>query len=549
MPSHAGFVAQPLVTLKVRSSAAALANGPAIAQDNSFVSLSNPLKGFATDTQPVTEIPSTGAGHRMPAFGDDFYNHIIIEPQSLDVGNLVSNQVRTVDVFNGYFVQKTLTQLLETATTGLSITGDLVPTVYQPLETKTYTLTVTSDGPAIIDASYQFNWSSPEDNKLFAVKGVRLVAIPYQAIAPWSETLEWLTSVITSVSGKEQRVRLRASPRQSFSATFPVPYSEMAKAYNLTQGWKFRTWALPVWSEAQYIAPLTAGAVTIPCETLTSDLREGSLVGIWDSEKVSEIVEISLVSPGSVTLDVALSNSYIRPLLVPVRSATVEGNITRKTSGSSAELGVNFMVKDNITLTAETPQQYKNEDVYFTSFLLEGEYVQDSVISRDDVVDYNSGIRVKNTPWATAKQSRPFRIRAQTLAETWDVRRFLHRRAGKLKPFWVPSFEDNVTLDDTGLILSALKVRSELYTSMVGHRKDIAVLLSSGVWLLRGVVGAVDQPDGSVVFTLDSALNVQAATISKIMFLTLVRFDADRLELHWPGNAILDVTVPLLEII
>lgn len=549
MPSHAGFVAQPLVTLKVRSSAAALANGPAIAQDNSFVSLPNPLKVFASDTQPITEIPSTGAGHRMPAFGDEFYNHIIIEPQALDVGNLVSNQVRTVDVFNGYFVQKTLTQLLETATTGLSITGEVVPTVYQPLETKTYTLTVTSDGPAIIDASYQFNWSSPEDNKLFAVKGVRLVAIPYQAIAPWSETLEWLTSVITSVSGKEQRIRLRASPRQSFSATFPVPYSEMAKAYNLTQGWKFRTWALPVWSEAQFIAPLTAGAITIPCETLTSDLREGSLVGIWDSEKVSEIVEISLVSPGSITLDVALSNSYIRPLLVPVRSATVEGNITRKTSGSSAELGVNFMVKDNITLTAETPQQYKNEDVYFTPFLLEGEYVQDSVISRDDVVDYNSGLRVKSTPWATAKQSRPFRIRAQTLTDTWDVRRFLHRRAGKLKPFWVPSFEDNVTLDDTGLILSALKVRSELYTSMVSHRKDIAILLSSGSWLLRGITGAVDQPDGSVVFALDSALNIQATTISKIMFLTLVRFDADRLELHWPGNAILDVTVPLLEII
>lgn len=65
-----------------------------------------------------------------------------------------------------------------------------------------------------------------------------LDALPVWTISPdWSdgitETLEWLTGLLASPIGAEQRFGLRLTPRRSFEMTFkPVDWRSFARAYN-----------------------------------------------------------------------------------------------------------------------------------------------------------------------------------------------------------------------------------------------------------------------------------------------------------------------------
>jgi len=505
--------------------------------------------GVRTNTQPITEVPRSKIGHDAPAFTDDFYNHILIEPKLIDVGNLASNQVHVINIFNGYFTQKTLSGIAQSNSTGINASGLTFPSVFGALGSKQLALSVTTEGPATIDAAYLFNWLTPSDDAEAYVRGVRLVSLPYQAEAPWSETLEWLTVLITANNGFEQRRRLRTSPRQSYSGSYSIPPSELARAFNLTQGWKFRIWGVPIWSEVQILGTVASGQTDIPCQVGTSDLREGGLVVVWEGNNSMEILEILTIGTASITLKVGVAANYSRPLLCPVRSAYVDGNISRKTSGSYSMLNINFKVNDNISLPEVAPQQYKGNDIYFDNSLLTGEYVTDSVTSRDDILDYSTGLTSRSMPWTHSKQARTIRLRRQGLPATWELRKFLHRRAGKLRPFWTPTFEDNMVKVSTGLIISSIDVRSPGYASLVPYRSDIAIQLKNGSWLARGVNGIETLSGGDLRLSLDIPINVESDTVDKVSYLTLQRLDTDRVEIHWPGNAVAECSLPILEIL
>jgi len=512
--------------------------------------MSGLLDSAKTDTQPIAaEATDHKPGSEMRSFVDDFYNRILIEPGYIDIGNLVSDQSRPISVFNGYLTNKTLEQVLVSGGDGLSITLPALPAVWFPLQTVIIPLAILAEGPATIHAFLNFDWTGTVDDAVVEVVGARIVSLPYQAEAPLKETLEWSTDVMISNDGSEQRVRLRQSARQGFNMSYPVPPGEMARAQNIAYGWIGRKWAIPVWSQAQIVPNLISGDIVIPCDTDHFDFRAGGLVLIWASATKNEVIEIDSIDAASITLTRVLGNSYEAAAICPVYNGRVTGNIKRTTTGFQGYMQVNYNVTDNIDLASTAPPQYRGYDLYWTEQLLgdSGE-ITDDILTRVDVVDYETGPVEFYAPWTNNRIGRPFTFINYGPEESWTFREFIYRRAGKLRPFWLPTFENDLRLDMTGLVTSGLRVMADNYRGLGDARNHVGILLTDGSWHARAITGTSLDDAEHIIIGIDSPISVDASDIQMISFLGLKRFDTDRLEIDWPGNGISMSTIRMVEI-
>lgn len=496
------------------------------------------LTATFSNTQPVTENPTTYTAVRLPGYGDDFYNRIIYTPSILAIGNVISSQVRTVDVFNGYLVDKELTTLTLTSGTGVIVSGPSVPSNWKPLQTQQYSISVSIEGPANINALLNFNWTGTTDYSL-PITGIRTVAFPYQAQTPWTEVLEWKTNVLISNNGSEQRVRVRNAPRQSFGAVYPIQSTEFARSVNIVYSWLARRWAVPVWSETQVIASISAGASVITCDTVNYDIRAGSLIGLWKTDTQNEILEVVSLTATTVTLTTTVQLSYTNALLYPVRIGRVTNNgVNRNSSGYNASLELTYDIFDNKTLTVSAPTQYLTYDLYTDETIFDGsDQIDDSFVTRSETTDFGIGIVEQYSPWLYNRIARTYRVVKQGAAEIWAMKLWLHRRAGKLRPFWLPTFENNFRLNHTGLVNNTIRVWADEYRTLGSAHNHIAIKLKNGTWTPRQVTGTsiVDGVTLDVAFN-GAALAIDVSQIMVVSFLGLKRLDTDRIEIEHIGN-------------
>ena len=506
--------------------------------------------GSVQNNLPISEAGEVSTGWRMPTFLDDYYNRIHIRPSNINVGNLVSEQQFAIEVWNGFFNSRQLQNIQVQNGGGISLVGAVPPATWAALETKTYQLTVTTDGPPDINAIFRFDWDGTADDANLTVLGSRIVALPYIFEAPAKEVLEWKTDVLTTNDGSEQRVRLRKKPRQSFNVTYPIPYREMARAENLVYGWLTRRWAVALWSEAQQVGTLLAGTTVINIDTTASDYRDGALVMIWESNRKSATADVGIVSAGTLTLNRPLAETFNNPWIVPVRLGRIVGNVSRATSGYNGSLEMTYEFSDNIDLDPPAaPTQFLGYDVYFDEALKNGEALTDSLQARVDVVDYGTAAGASfYSPWTYTRIGRPYKFLLQGLQDIWNFRKFLHRRAGRLRPFWVPTFENNMRVAQTGELTQSIEVYADDYREFAPERTHIGILLDDGTWLLRTINAATASGTDTAVIGLDAPININANRIRQISFLGLKRLDADRVELQWNSNRVLECTVRMMEI-
>ena len=384
---------------------------------------SSAITGTHTSTQPITaQAAIAHSGKKVISFADDFYNRVIIDPSYVDAGNLVSEQFYEISVFNGYFATSTLQSLTTQDADGMQITGPTLPATFGPLETKKFYLTISTDGPPTIAAKLFFDFGGTSDDITIDVVGARIVMLPYQAETPWVESLEWRTNILLTNDGTEQRVRLRKNARQSTRASYPVPSEKLAQALNMAYGWIERAWAVGLWSETQYIGSIAQGVTAISCDTTTYDFRKDGLVCIWESHAHNEVVEIEDVFSNSLSLKRVLANGYDTAIIMPVRIGMVTGSISRDTNGYRSSLGIEYQFKDNIDLAPSAPTQYGGYDIYFDETLMASDTTSDKIITRQDVVDFETGVVEYFPPWTHNRIIRNAYFLNENPLQSWNFK-------------------------------------------------------------------------------------------------------------------------------
>lgn len=370
---------------------------------------------------------------------------------------------------------------------------------------------------------------------------------PFWPRAPMQEMLDWLTDVIVAEDSTEDRAQMRVTPRQSLDMQFFIAPAWQPLAKNLLQGNRTRQWLVPFWPHVQNIGALDAGdwSLTLPTEFV--DLRDSGLLLIWQSPLVWQIAGIDRVTNATTVVLSQPTEAFTDAWVVPIRRAFTPRDPVRRFSGRDSVAQIGFVIEENRQLSPAAPTQYLASDIYFEAGLLDGAESTEEMAGQFDLHDEALGRVAYDGPWLHNRPSRQHKMMGDGLEEAWDIREWLHRRAGRFRAFWQPTFEADLVPTSTGALTTALSVRSDGYLAHAADRTHIAVETAAG-WLARAITDAVQIDADTVQLTLDTSLAIDAAAIKRVSWLGLRRLDADRVEINWIGGQVCQVSVPTLEV-
>jgi len=363
---------------------------------------------------------------------------------------------------------------------------------------------------------------------------------PWRPLRPITEHLEWMTDIIEAHDGAEQRIRVRQEPRQSFEVVIlPNDPAELSRLRVAIAAWQHREWGWPCWHEAVNLAAaLPAASSSIPVDTTAADFRAGGPAIVSQGASLYEVVEVATVAAGSLSLVAPTTMEHpAGASVMPLRMARMTGQARRDDHPTElSKYSVTMQITDNAELTTEAAaMQYLGYDVLADPLLMPGETMPRQIERPLDIIDPGPGA------WATfARTDYPgvvtdHRWRLKNRQDSWAFRRWLHRRAGRCNPEWVPSRTHDLALAvQPTAAATTLQIRDVNYRNVglnVPGMTHIAAFSANGAFVCRQITEAVAGSAGRENLTINAALGF--TDVSRISFLCLHRFAADRISLTW----------------
>lgn len=520
---------------------------------NTLFHLNGHIQGVVLVTHlPIaisTPAPITGALVEVPTFVDDFYDRIHVRPGRIDLGNLLSSQTRNVEVWNAYFTGKLLSSISNNNLDGIDLSQPVpAPTTFGALESRNYTVSISTSGSPVISGNYVFNFPA-EAPKLF-ITGRRVVIWPFIPQTRFRETLQWMTDVMQAYSA-EQRLALRTAPRQQFQYEFQLTESQYSRAKAISTQWAHRVYGVPVWGEVTRLGALAAGLTSLAFDTTTGDYRADDILLIWESDTKMLAAETLAVSAGSIALklptDQAFSNAYVMPLRF---ARTLNGTEFTRDAHTVTRARVQFLVNNNIDLGASIGYpQYRGKDVMMDRSVVLSE-MSERIVRGVDIFDNGSGPVTIDQERAYVDRTEILTMDALTPQEAWRARKWLHARRGKQKTFWLPGWNQdlvlvqNVSAADTGIV-----VRPIGYPLYYGIQ-DVMVVLNNGTVRYNRVLSGATNTDGNEVLSLGGNFGVAftPADIAVFCFMKHVRFDTDQVELTHDYAGRMSTSMTVIEV-
>ena len=375
---------------------------------------------------------------------------------------------------------------------------------------------------------------------------------PFPAAQEIIEVLEWRTDVLQSQAG-EQRIALRSRPREIVTFQHRCDSLGMARAAELARAGFVGEWRVPLWHIAvQPTGDLSQGATEIAVDTTVADFRAGDTVAIAVDGREASLAEITdvaadrliLVEPLDAQLAapvVATARITIAPVRVGVLSAPVEIARRRQNDGV---VTATFLLRDAPDLSAPVMPTYLGRPIQ-TDPSLTRSPITTSLRRAVEYVDNGFGPVVVEPLRDLLERGEAITMKAQGASERWALRRWLWSLRGRQTSFWVPTWGRELQLRaamTSGSTLMRAAPVAEL-AAYVG--RSILLEMPSGFRFRTINAVVVDGVDHRL--TLSSSLGEPVAIGTKVHFLTLVRSDADRVEiLH--GAVASEVTLPVVEV-
>jgi hypothetical protein len=141
--------------------------------------------------------------------------------------------------------------------------------------------------------------------------------LPLFSVSPdWNsgvkESREWLTDVVPSRAGSEQRTALRGKPRRIVTYTvFQTDAQEAGLVDALLYAEGEDGWLVPLWMEStRLLVGVSAGATTLALASGERGFEQGGMVLLWRSPLDWELGEIAGFGSFSLSLTDSLGSSW-----------------------------------------------------------------------------------------------------------------------------------------------------------------------------------------------------------------------------------------------
>lgn len=500
--------------------------------------------GARVANAPVDVTHATRAGAMTAGIVEFMYNRIHLMPAFLNLGNVVSSQTRPVTVWNSYFAPRTLEEIAQEGTEGIVLSGQPTPPlVFGALQARTWDVQISPDGPPVVSATYAWN---------FTGEPAAYLPITGQRISIWSfsptwengilERLEWMTDILPSPYGVEQRRALRLSPRRSFQLKLIANKRERSFMELACFDWGARNWAIPIWPDVQGLpSDCSIGAVFIPCVTEGRDFRVGGLAVIRGKLAFDfETVEVAEVLAGGITIERPLANDWPQGTrLYPVRTArfTQQPQLTRLTD-EAITASAEFILAEPSDWPAIMPSTLYRGDPVFSDRPEESEDLTSTYQRLLDVVDNRTSFPITVDKAGLGFTAQAHRWLMYGRAEQSKMRSFLYALSGQLKAVWVPThYADLVVVAD--ILASSTSIDVEWvgysrYGRMQPGRRDIMITLRNGTVIYRRILDASEVDGNTERISVDSSFTslIKKEDVLRISYMARCRLDQDFIEIN-----------------
>lgn len=528
------------------------------------------------------EVSHAGVTNDKLTFGEIWFEKIHALPRTkIDFGAIVTQTDKTYEVYNAF----RSTSVTVTAITNNALPGVLLPNVTPPVvmgpQTSILNPTTTdnsggtalgtlvldvvralSEGLPTFDADIIFVTS--QNDPVLLVTGTRNVLVPYEYEVGVKETLSFLTDVIPSLSGHEQRIALRKQPRQSFQVEYALDGLDRQRLQTLLFDWMNNTFVLPILREEVLLtSDVSVGATTYPITGGDDiDMRVGGLAAIITDSSTFDVITVDAFTDTLLTAASASANAYTAGTpIMPVRTVIITNRVNLQRALVTLErFRVSYEVTDNDTgalAGSTTPgfwSTYNSRVLFDDCNVVEGSAMTGSLRRRVHRLDNQTGKFEQSSIWDRNKRSHDKGFFARSRSEIMSLRKLFIALRGRQKAFYIPTFIEELTVnDDLSIGTDTMDIDSISYVRFARDRLPMTIFritFTDDTSLVRVISSSATVSASTERLTLDTTwpANRTVAEISRIQWYELVRFDSDKMTLTYPSLIQATTKMPVLRV-
>ena len=505
--------------------------------------------GDFLDTQPIEGLGLPIEGLRQFSYFDDFYERFYIIPRVIDFGIIVGDTTRQMTVWNAHLTSGSLEmvdQLLPNEE-GVSIAHPTLPQPILPLALVPYTATADTQGTTEIESSAFFTFEPAQNIEVYFL-GVRGRLWPFTPNWSQSFTQQWeyKTEIITSRSGREQRLATRSTPRKSVEFTCQAAGDRLRDLNRMLSKFQHVDHVVPdIPRHVRALTPVTAAPGMFAVSDTPSWLKPNMLVVLVSGRKI-DMRYVSAVGLGSITLEDegTLDFDVDTKICYAFVGNLSDSLTTRRLTNEATEIAVRFDARPGREDEPDygTPAEtYLGREVFLTRPTW-SDAVQIDYTRPTEIIDFGRGVVRRYNP--VGYGSRLFRATwlNADYTITHEIEKLFLRMRGQRGEFLMPTFEDDLPVAlDINNATAIIRIKgTEAADIFANDRvfKNIMVLLKDGTRIYRRVataftVGDVHGDDTIFQLTQLWSSNIAVSDIHMVCWMPVCRFASDAITIEW----------------
>ena len=472
----------------------------------------------------------------------DYYNRIHIAPSALALGNVASEQVNAVTVWNAYLIPKTFMSI-DGLQEGISLSGQFeTPLKFTGLQERLWNVSIKPDGPSSIDAV--LTWNFGIDLPKLHITGTRIITFGW--LVDWSkpvvENLQWLTDILQSQTGYEQRRSLRLSPRISYNVELLL-YDTERQYFDLAMiGWGAKTFAIPVWPQQQWLKTAHAiGGLIIYCDTTNRNFRANRLAILRGQTAFdNETVEVESVLPDRLILKRPMQKAWGKGTCL---SPAVTAQLDQQPQLSKRNDKImRTSVSLNVTEPVDHPAQFPTS-IYRGYPILEEKPNEQNDLTHSyerllHSIENKTGFGLKTDLAKAAFGLYQYDWMTYGRKQQAALRSLFYALRGSQKAIWLPTFSADLTVK---AVISANSKTIDIvwcgysrFAQGQTGRQDIQITLRNRSVLYRRIIASAEINTTTERLELDQAFvnQINIADVINISFISLCRLSNDNLSIE-----------------
>lgn len=471
----------------------------------------------------------------VPNYYADLYKRIIVIPHLVNLGSISTEQSFSVQIWNANRETVKLLSVTVDGGEGITLSGPTPPATFNGLALKKWQVTVGMTGPAVIDCTVTFKFLGKNPVTL-KITGLR--STDWSFAPDWSddvtENLEFLTRVHQSITGAEQRIAQRLTPRRTFEFKVTMTDVERQRFESALYAYGSRVWSMPVFTDCAYLsADVKAGALDLPLKTSGYDFFAGGRA-LLVSGNTREMVELTDVQADKMTVKRAIVGNFDRTLtqVYPLRAAVLTDmpQVTHLSDGVSTA---------QVRLQIHEHNPYADDIAHLPTYRNHPVLEPTSEWSEDITAQYQRLIKQLDNqtglPYYLDTARKAFQVTAHRFVavgreEQRLLRQLFYYLRGRQRAIWVATASTDVTpvADIKGKSIDIAHIGYASALQKQVGRQDIRIECNDGQIFYRRVVSASVLDAQTERLALDGdTLAIPQSNIAKISWLTLSRLDSD----------------------